>query len=375
MNELTKDELKRYQCHLTLPGFGTEAQTRLKASKVLIVGAGGLGCPALQYLAAAGVGTLGIVDDDRVSRSNLQRQILYTDADVGRLKAETAAERLRAMNPAIRCEVHPCRLTMENALDLVRHYDVVLDGSDNFPTRYLINDACVLAVKPFVYGALYTYQGQASVFNYRGGPTYRCLFSEPPDPRNAPNCSEIGVMGVLPGLIGIIQATEVIKVVTGLGEPLSGKLLLLDALDMSQRIVGFERTEAAEVAELSEPPQACADGSGGHSPDEIDPAGLQAVLDSGSPVQLIDVREEWEREVCRIDSVHCPLGALLEQREDLAAHGLRRDLPTYVYCKAGVRSLVALPVLRNHYGFRDVRSLAGGILDWAEHVDPTLERY
>jgi adenylyltransferase/sulfurtransferase len=375
MSELTKAELHRYQCHLTLPGFGSEGQELLKASSVLVVGAGGLGCPALQYLAAAGVGTLGIVDNDQISRSNLQRQILYTEAEVGRLKAETAAERLRAMNPDIRCEVHPCRFTAENAFDLVRRHDVIVDGSDNFATRYLINDACVLADKPFVYGALYTMQGQASVFNFRGGPTYRCLFPEPPDPRNVPNCSEIGVIGVLPGMIGIIQATEVIKMLTGIGQPLSGKLLLLDALDMSRRIVEFDRTDAAEVSELNEQPQSCAETSAHCTSDEIAVLGLQAVLDRDGPCQLIDVREAWERELCRIDSVHCPLGPLLERRENLADYGLRPDLPTFVYCKSGVRSLRALPVLRNHYGFHDVRSLAGGILAWAERIDPSLPRY
>lgn len=375
MSELTKGELHRYRCHLTLPGFGSEGQELLKASSVLVVGAGGLGCPALQYLAAAGVGTLGIVDDDRISRSNLQRQILYTEAEIGRLKAETAARRLRAMNSTIRCEVYSSRFTAENAFDLVRGYDVVVDGSDNFATRYLINDACVLTEKPFVYGALYTLQGQASVFNYQSGPTYRCLFPEPPDPRNTPNCSEVGVIGVLPGMIGIIQATEVIKIVTGIGQPLSGKLLLLDAVDMSRRIVEFERTDAAAVRDLVEQPHACTETSAHCTSDEIEVPGLQAVLDGDGPCQLIDVREAWERDLCCIDSVHFPLGPLLERRKTLADYELRPDLPTFVYCKSGVRSLRALPVLRDHYGFRDVRSLAGGILAWAERIDPSLPRY
>ena len=259
MSELSQDEILRYQRHLTLPEFGESAQLNLKQAKVLVVGAGGLGCPALQYLAAAGVGTLGIVDDDVVSLSNLQRQILFTEADVGRGKAELAAAKLQAMNPHIRCVPYATRLIPDNALELIGEYDVIVDGSDNFPTRYLINDACVLANKPLIYGALYTFQGQASVFNFEGGPTYRCLFPEPPRPEDAPNCSEIGVVGVLPGLIGVIQATEAIKVISGVGQPLSGNLLTLDALTMTQRLIRFQRVAAqAAVTELKLIDYACA---------------------------------------------------------------------------------------------------------------------
>ncbi len=254
MNTFSSHELLRYQRHLTLSGFGMQAQQKLKHARVLVIGAGGLGCPALQYLAAAGTGTLGIVDDDRVSLSNLQRQILYAEADIGTLKAVTAAARLSAMNPAIACQPYAMRLTAANALDLIRAHDLVVDGSDNFATRYLVNDACVLAGKPLIYGAIQTFQGQASVFNYQGGPTYRCLFPDPPDPMDAPNCAEIGVLGVLPGMIGTIQATEAIKVLTGIGEPLSGVLLIFDALRMRVQRVRFQRVPAAaNVTELTEP--------------------------------------------------------------------------------------------------------------------------
>jgi adenylyltransferase/sulfurtransferase len=374
---LSQSEILRYQRHLTLPGFGEASQLQLKAARVLIIGAGGLGCPALQYLAAAGVGTLGIVDDDRVSRSNLQRQILYTDADVGLMKAEVAAERLMAMNPDITCVPHATRLTVDNAIELISGYDVVLDGSDNFPTRYLVNDACVLADKPLVYGALYTFQGQASVFNYKGGPTYRCLFPVPPDPKSAPNCSEIGVLGVLPGMIGVMQAMEVIKVLTGIGTPLSGKLLIFDALEVKQTVVQFKRVpEAANVTELKEVVFACS--VPGEAPgEEISPEGLRAQIDTdtASQLQIIDVRESWERDLCKIDSVHIPLSEILEQHADPAAAGLKPELPTCVYCKGGVRSMKALKVLKAHYGFSEIKSLQGGILAWGESIDPSMTAY
>jgi molybdopterin/thiamine biosynthesis adenylyltransferase/rhodanese-related sulfurtransferase len=377
MTTLSQSEILRYQRHLTLPGFGEAAQLKLKAARVLIVGAGGLGCPALQYLAAAGVGTLGIVDDDRVSRSNLQRQILYTDADVGEMKVAVAAERLMAMNPDIRCVRHAIRLTVENALELIGQYDLVLDGSDNFATRYLVNDACVLAGKPLVYGALHRYQGQVSVFNFKGGPTYRCLFPEPPNPKDAPNCSEIGVLGFLPGIVGVMQATEVIKVLTRIGEPLVGKLLIFDALKMSQTIVRFKRVpECAQLTELKEIEYTCGVSSTESDSEEITPAELQAQMQlNGAALQVVDVREGWERALYRIDSVHVPLGSILDQTADLEAAGLKTDLPTCVYCKGGVRSMKALQVLKSHYGFSEIKSLAGGIFEWGEQIDPSIESY
>ncbi|MFU8780468.1 MAG: molybdopterin-synthase adenylyltransferase MoeB [Kiritimatiellia bacterium] len=375
MNDLSSHEILRYQRHLTLPGFGMQAQRKLQRARVLVIGAGGLGCPALQYLAAAGTGTLGIVDDDRVSLSNLQRQILYTEADIGTLKAETAAARLSAMNPGITCKPHSRRLTPENALELINAYDLVIDGSDNFATRYLVNDACVLAGKPLIYGAIQTYQGQASVFNYQGGPTYRCLFPDPPDPKDAPNCTEIGVLGVLPGMIGMIQATEAIKVLAGIGVPLSGVLLIYDALQMRMQRVHIQRVpDAANVTTLATMTYAC--GSSTREPeDEMTAESLQNKLVSGVPLQVIDVREDWERSICQIPSVQVPLEPLLNGQLDLAPLELQPERPTCVYCKAGMRSLRALMILRNHYGFRDIKSLQGGILAWAQRIDHEMQTY
>ena len=277
MSDLTRQEIERYQRHLSLPSFGEAAQLRLKASRVLVIGAGGLGCPALQYLAAAGVGKLGVVDFDLVDTSNLQRQILFTETDVGKPKARVAATRLRSMNSHIEVIEVAERLTAENALGLFSDYDIIVDGSDNFVTRYLVNDACVMTGKPLVYGAIYTFQGQVSVFNFQGGPTYRCLFPDPPDPEDAPNCSEIGVIGVLPGLIGTLQAAEAIKVITGVGEPLSGRLLLLDALTMRQQTVQFSRDpKMAEISELKEIEFACSVESPSLEEEEVDESLLKS---------------------------------------------------------------------------------------------------
>jgi molybdopterin/thiamine biosynthesis adenylyltransferase/rhodanese-related sulfurtransferase len=371
MTALTPAEILRYQRHLTLPAFGEAAQLKLKQAKVLVVGAGGLGCPVLQYLAAAGVGKLGVVDDDVVSLSNLQRQILFSESDVGGRKAELAVQKLRAMNPHIECVSHAVRLGLNNALELITAYDVIVDGSDNFPTRYLINDACVLANKPLIYGALYTFQGQATVFNYAGGPTYRCLFPEPPRPEDAPNCSEIGVVGVLPGMIGMMQATEAIKVITGVGEVLSGTLLTFDALTMRQQLVRFKRVpEQAQVHDLQLIEYAC--GLGQQSVVEVTPQELQA---DQSDYQLLDVRETWERAICHLPGAHVPLAAILAGEADFASIGFNPDKPTYVYCKGGVRSLKAAEAMQAHYGFKHLKSLRGGILAWAAQLDPSMPHY
>lgn len=371
MSDLSPDELLRYQRHLSLPGFGEAAQLKLKAAKVLVVGAGGLGCPVLQYLAAAGVGTIGIVDDDVVSRSNLQRQILYADAEVGQPKAELAACKLTAMNPQIRCLAHQVRLGVGNALEWIEPYDLVVDGSDNFATRYLINDACVLLRKPLVYGALYTFQGQVSVFNFNGGPTYRCLFPKPPRPEDSPNCSEIGVVGVLPGLIGCMQANEAIKVITGIGAPLSGKLLIVDALTMQSQTIALQRSaEQANVTELKQVEFSCVT-----SPvevDEITPEALSAKLDD---YQLLDVREPWERDICALPGAHIPLKQILSGGADLAAVGIDSSRPLCVYCKGGLRSLKAVEALSQNAGNQKVVSLRGGILAWAETIDGSLSTY
>jgi molybdopterin/thiamine biosynthesis adenylyltransferase/rhodanese-related sulfurtransferase len=359
----TPDELARYARHLSLAGFGPAAQEKLKRGSILVIGAGGLGCPALQYLAAAGVGRIVIVDHDRVDVSNLQRQTLYSEADAGALKAEAAGNRLRAMNSLIRIEVHPVRFTRDNALELVRGCDVVLDGSDNFATRYLVNDACVLADRPLVYGAIQGFEGQASVFNWRGGPTYRCLFPEPPDAGSVPNCAEAGVLGVLPGLIGTLQACEAIKLLTEIGEPLSGKLLLWSALTQSSRTLTFASDPRSRaIKEL--PPEGygetCAVAFNGA--EEIDVPELRAALAAGRRPQLVDVREDWERAMAAIEpSEHVPLG-LLEQE---GAPGLDPSAPTVVYCAVGARSLRGARVLRERFGFKAVTSLRGGIKAWA----------
>ena len=358
------DELTRYQRHLSLAGFGAEAQEKLQRGSVLVIGAGGLGCPALLYLVAAGVGRVVIVDDDRVDLSNLQRQVLYATEDAGEPKAEAAARRLRALNPLIAIEPRGERFTRANALALVRDVEVVLDGSDNFATRYLVNDACVLADRPFVYGAIQGFEGQVSVFNWRGGPTYRCLFPEPPAPGTVPNCADAGVLGVLPGLIGAAQACEAIKLLTGIGEPLAGKLFFLDALTLRTQLVALEADpRSREIRELPH------EGYGAmcalpldHS-EEVDVADLRAALANGSPPQLVDVRESWERALGAIEpSVHVPLGELQQQ----GAPGLDPLAPTVVYCAVGARSLLAARVLRERHGFRAVASLRDGFRAWRQ---------
>ncbi|MGC6456164.1 MAG: molybdopterin-synthase adenylyltransferase MoeB [Coraliomargaritaceae bacterium] len=375
MQGLNSDEMLRYQRHLSLPGFGPEAQLQLKKSSVLVIGAGGLGCPALLYLAAAGVGRIGIMDDDAVDLSNLQRQVLYTADDIGKSKAEVAAERLREQNPHVECLSYVERLDLDNAVERIGAFDLVMDGSDNFPTRYLVNDACVLAEKPFVHGAIHTFQGQVSVFNYEGGPTYRCLFPEPPNPADAPNCSEVGVVGVLPGLIGLYQATEAIKLLAGIGQPLSGRLLLLDALSMRQEIITFERDpEQAQASPLEWIEYNC-----GRAPSdvmegitEVDPRQLQ---EDSTDYQLLDVREDWERAICALPGAHLPLGEILSGGADFGAVGLDAGKPTYVYCKAGVRSRQAAEAMQAHYGFKHLKNVQGGILAWAQQVDPSMPTY
>ena len=375
MSALTPEEVLRYQRHLTLPQFGEKAQLKLKKSSILVIGAGGLGCPALQYLAAAGVGKLGVVDFDRVDVSNLQRQILFTEDDVGKPKAEVAAEKLRGMNSRIEVEAMNVRFSVDNALEILNRYDVIVDGSDNFPTRYLVNDACVLAGKPLIYGAIHTFQGQVSVLNFQGGPTYRCLFAQPPEPGDAPNCAEIGVLGVLPGIIGSAQACEAIKVVTGIGEPLSGKLLIWDALSMKQQIIRFSRDpDLPPITELREIDFAC---RGPSLPDsvEIEMGAFKSLLEGGSPVQVLDVRLGWERAMAKIDSVHIPLGDLRSRQADPCQAGLDPQVPTVVYCRSGQRSLKARQILADHYSFSQVFSLKGGIKEWARQFDPSLRVY
>lgn len=365
---LSNQEIARYQRHLSLVGFGPAGQEALKRGSVLVIGAGGLGCPALLYLAAAGVGRIVVVDGDRVDVSNLQRQVLYTSDDAGQLKAEAAARRLRALNPYLTIEPHAERFTRDNALALVRSVDVVLDGSDNFPTRYLVNDACVLGDRPLVYGAIQGFEGQLSVFNWRGGPTYRCLFPEPPEPGTVQNCAEAGVLGVLPGLIGTAQACEVIKLLTGIGEPLSGRLLLWDALAMrTQTVTLAADPRSRDIREL--PPEGygetCAVPEIEANAEEIGIDEFRAARAAGRRWQLVDVREGWERvAVGTIEpDVHLPMSDLARgETKGLAT--LDPNLPTVVYCAVGQRSLAGARAMREYLGYRAVVSLRGGIQAW-----------
>jgi sulfur-carrier protein adenylyltransferase/sulfurtransferase len=355
---LTPEERQRYARHLSLRELGEAGQERLKRGRALVVGAGGLGSPALLYLASAGVGHIVIVDGDRVDASNLQRQILYRELDIGRLKAEVAAERLRELNHLIRIEGIAERFRRDNALDLVRACDVVIDGSDNFATRYLVNDACVMADRPFVYGAIQGFEGQLAVFNWQGGPTYRCLFPVPTPPELAPNCAQVGVLGVLPGIIGTWQATEAIKIMSGVGAPLSGKLLLWNALTMATQTVSLAvDPRSRPIRELPDDAAATCAGI------EIDAVELAKKMED-SAVQLIDVREAWERASDAIEpSLHIPLGTLEQLGACELPSALNREALTVVYCAHGVRSLRAAEILREE-GFREVKSLRGGMVAW-----------
>ncbi|MFD1467642.1 molybdopterin-synthase adenylyltransferase MoeB [Hymenobacter caeli] len=355
---LTPAETDRYSRHLLLPEIGTAGQLKLKAAKVLVIGCGGLGCPVLLYLAAAGVGTLGLLDFDTVAESNLQRQVLYATADVGRPKALAAAARLGAQNPFITLVPHQTALTTANALGLLAGYDVVVDCSDNFATRYLVNDACVVLGKPLVYGAIFKFDGQVAVFNYQNGPTYRCLYPEPPAPGEAPSCAEIGVLGVLPGLVGTLQAAEVLKILAGIGEVLSGRLLVIDALGMRFQTLRFRAVPAQQQRTALEADYAafCGEAPPAAPPaPEISAADLRAWQASGRPVQLLDVREPHEHARRHLGGRLVPLGQLAGALADLPA-----DVPTVVHCASGARSQRAAQLLLAH-GFREVYSLRGGL--------------
>ena len=390
---LTPDELQRYHRHLILPDVGEDGQRRLKGARVLVVGAGGLGSPVALYLAAAGVGHLGIVDEDAVELSNLQRQVLHGTRDVGRPKVDSARERLRELNANVDVATFQTRLTSANALELMRGYDVVIDGTDNFPTRYLVNDACVLLGIPNVYGSVIRFDGQASVFGSAEGPCYRCLFREPPPPGLIPNCAEGGVFGVLPGLVGMIQATETIKLITGVGEPLIGRLLLVDALRMRFRTIEVARDPSCpacgtrEITTLidydifcgvttSDAGRVAAEGDehdvddASSSADEITPRGLDARLRSGASLAVIDVREPYEWAIARLPTARLiPLNSLPN-----AVTSLDPEAETVVYCHHGMRSAAAMDWLRDQ-GFSRVRNLVGGIDRWSLDVDPAMRRY
>jgi len=376
----TNEEILRYSRHLIMPEVALAGQMKLKAASVLCIGAGGLGSPLALYLAAAGVGTLGIVDFDVVDSTNLQRQIIHSTADVGRSKVESAAEKLRAINPLIQLRLFDTTLSSENAMEIFRDFDIIADGTDNFATRYLVNDACVLSGKPNVYASVFRFEGQATVFAADRGPCYRCLYPEPPPPGMVPSCAEGGVLGVLPGLLGVIQATEVIKLILGSGDSLIGRLLLVDALGMRFREVKLRKDPECPVCganptvrELIDYEQFCgvrgAESESTASVPEIRPEELKRRLDNGEDILVLDVREPHEYEICHLRGHLIPLGDLPRR-----VHELDSSREIVAYCKIGVRSAKAVEFLRS-MGFRRVRNLTGGIDAWAERIDPTMPRY
>lgn len=374
-------ELQRYARHLLLPEVGLRGQELIRSASVLCIGAGGLGSPVAMYLAAAGIGRLGIVDSDTVEVSNLQRQLLHGTGDVGRLKTDSAQESLQAINPGVRLDLHPVRLTSQNARALLTAYDLIVDCTDNLPTRYLVNDACVMLGKPAVYGAIFRFEGQASVFApHLGGPCYRCLYPEMPPPEAAPSCAEAGVLGVLPGIIGCIQAMETLKLILRQGQPLIGRLLALDALSMSFRELRVlrdpgcpvcgENPTITQLADLPEPCLACPPAPTG-SLGELSVIELKAALDrQGGSFVLLDVREPAEHQIARIPgSVLIPLQQLPSQAESLDP-----AVTYYVHCKSGIRSARAVEFLKSK-GFKHVRNVRGGILAWSKEIDPSVPLY
>jgi molybdopterin/thiamine biosynthesis adenylyltransferase/rhodanese-related sulfurtransferase len=379
--ELTREEVARYSRHLIIPDVGVDGQKRLKNARVLVIGAGGLGSPALLYLSAAGVGTLGVVDFDVVDESNLQRQIIHGVADIGRSKAESARDSIAAINPLVQVRLHELRLAPENAVDLFEQYDLILDGTDNFATRYLVNDAAVLAGKPYVWGSIYRFEGQVSVF-WEDAPdgrglNYRDLYPEPPPPGMVPSCAEGGVLGILCASIASVMATEAVKLLTGIGEPLLGRLLIYDALEMSYRSVVVRKDPSTpKITELIDYEQFCgvvseeaAEAAGDST---ITPRELRALLDSGKRVALIDVREPVEWDINHIDGAQLIPKALISSGEALAK--VPQDRTPVLYCKTGVRSAEALADLKKA-GFSDAVHLQGGIVAWAKQVQPDMVMY
>jgi len=376
--QLSAEELQRYSRHLMMPEVTPDGQRCLKAARVLCIGAGGLGSPAALYLAAAGVGTIGIVDFDDVDLSNLQRQILHGTSDIGRSKLESARDRLHDVNPEIKLELHKCRFSSENATELVAQYDLIVDGSDNFPTRYLSNDVCVFARKPNVYGSVFRFEGQTTVFApHIGGPCYRCLFPEPPPPDTVPNCAEAGVLGVLPGFIGMLQAIETIKLIVGIGDPLVGRLLYFDALKVKFRELNVRRDPQCPVC--GENPtifspidyeQFCGARRDEEAIPRMSAHELKQKMDAREPFELIDVRETYEYEIARIDGARLiPLGEIAERADEL-----RRDRPIVVHCHSGRRSAEAVRLLQQR-GFGNIYNLEGGIDAWSDQIDPGVPKY
>ena len=382
---LSNEEILRYSRHLIIPEVGMEGQQKLKAAKVLLVGAGGLGAPLGLYLAAAGVGRIGLVDFDVVDFTNLQRQVIHSTKDVGRKKLDSAAEKMLAINPHISIDRHEVALTSENALEILKDYDIVVDGTDNFPTRYLVNDACVLLGKPNVYGSIFRFEGQATVFAYQGGPCYRCLYPEPPPPGLVPSCAEGGVLGVLPGTIGLIQATETVKLILGIGEPLVGRLLLYDALGMRFRELKLRKNPECPVcgahptvSRLIDYHQFCGVPRQEAAPaqeaklndGEIDVTELKQKIDRGDQFVLIDVREPHEYKIASIPGAKLiPLGEFPRHVGELD-----KNAEIVIHCKMGGRSARACGILRQA-GFAHVRNVVGGILAWSDKVDPSVPKY
>ncbi len=377
---LSNDEILRYSRHLIMPEVGMDGQQKLKAAKVLCIGAGGLGSPLALYLAAAGVGTLGMVDFDVVDYTNLQRQILHSTADVGRKKLDSAADKLKAINPLLNLRTFETKLTSANALELFREFDIIADGTDNFPTRYLVNDACVLTGKPNVYGSIFRFEGQASVFATEEGPCYRCLYPEPPPPGLVPSCAEGGVLGILPGLVGVIQATETIKLILGQGESLAGRLLLIEALGMKFRelklrknpdcpVCGKHRT----ISQLIDYEEFCGirgqEEPAGNDVPTITVEELKQKLDAKADVFVLDVREPHEYQICNLRGYLIPVGDLPKRVNELDS---AREI--VAHCRSGVRSAKAVNFLRRS-GFKKVYSLSGGILAWADRIDPRMPKY
>lgn len=370
--------MARYARHLAIPEFGKPAQEKLKAARVLVIGSGGLGSPLLLYLTAAGVGNIGIVDFDIVDESNLQRQVLFTVADVGQPKAETAKKRLLALNPYVNIKVFDTAFTKENAMEIAENYDIIADGTDNFQTRYLTNDVCVLTGKVNVYASIFRFEGQVSVFNYldengERGPNYRDLFPQPPPPGMVPSCAEGGVLGVLPGIIGSLQANEVIKIITGVGAPLSGRLFLFDAAFFTTRNLKIRKNRATKITELIDYDQFC-----GIIPKKEITTMVKAIsvqefkkwTDAKKDFQLIDVRETYEYDICNLGGELVPLNKILNYQDKIAT-----DKPVVVQCRSGVRSANAIKVLQNQFGFDNLLNLEGGILAWAREIDPSMPTY
>jgi adenylyltransferase/sulfurtransferase len=380
---LTVDEVRRYSRHLIIPDVGVTGQKRLKNAKVLCVGAGGLGSPALMYLAAAGVGTLGIVEFDTVDESNLQRQVIHGQSDIGRKKSESARDSVREINPYVNVVIHDTALDNDNVFDIFGRYDLIVDGTDNFATRYLVNDACVLLGKPYVWGSIYRFDGQASVFWAEHGPCYRCLYPEPPPPGMVPSCAEGGVLGVLCASVGSIQVTEAIKLLAGIGEPVLGRLMIYDALEMTYRSIKVRKDpncavcgENPTVTELIDYEDFCgavsAEAAAATVGSTITAPELREWLDAGKPIHLVDVREPAEYEIVSIPgSVLVPKGEILSGD---ALADLPQDRQIVLYCKTGVRSAEALAAVKAA-GFRDAVHVQGGVVSWVRNVDPSLPIY